>query len=52
MIYISKKNGLQTMPYEEAKMKIKEVLFTQKSQKAGDDYMQKIKDEADIKIVR
>lgn len=51
-LFVVKKSNVETMKFEDAKNKIKDVLFSQKSQKAVDDYLQKLKSEAEIKIVR
>jgi parvulin-like peptidyl-prolyl isomerase len=51
-MFIVKKIGIKKLSFNEAKMKISQMIFESKSKKAMDDYIQKLKSEANIKIVR
>jgi parvulin-like peptidyl-prolyl isomerase len=51
-LYVVKKIGTQTISYENAKDRIMQMLIEKKSKNTMNDYIQKLKTDSDIKVIR
>jgi parvulin-like peptidyl-prolyl isomerase len=51
-LYITKKIGKKVQSFEESRQRVVQMLIEKKSRKAMDDYIQRLKTESDIRIVR
>jgi hypothetical protein len=51
-LFVLKKSGIEKMSFKDAENKIKDILFVQKRKKAVEDFIQKLKSEADINVLR